>query len=239
MSKENKTACLVIPCFNTGDYLEVCFSGLALCDHLIDVFICIDDGSQDNTAQVLKELKSTYPIILLRHKTNRGYGAAQKTGYAEALRRRFDVAILYHSDGQMDPKQIPIFLQKIEEGYDFVSGSRMLAGGMAKGGMPFYKIVGHHVLTWLPNLLLRTDFKGYGDGYRAYTATFLRQSEFQRMSDSFTFDTEIFLAAHKLEIKWDQIPVPTIYKDEISNLKAIRYGLGILLVSGRYLLRRT
>jgi len=231
--------CLVIPCYNSARHLEECFRDIPAYVHdMIELFICIDDGSTDDTGVILRELQSQYPLKTITHEKNQGYGAAQKSGFEEALRRNCDVAIVFHSDGQMDAEQIPVFLSKIDEGYEFISGSRLLDGGLTKGGMPFHKQVGHHFLTGLSNLFINTSFHGYGDGFRAYHSNFLKKSHFQTLSDHFEFDTEMFLAACLQKTKWAEIPVPTIYQDEVSELNCIKYGLAVVRVLLRYRIGR-
>jgi glycosyltransferase involved in cell wall biosynthesis len=60
--------------------------------------IVVDDCSQDNTAEIAKDLGLTVIV----HHENRGYGGNQKTCYDEALRRHADIIIMIHPDYQYD-----------------------------------------------------------------------------------------------------------------------------------------
>ena len=71
--------------------------------HVDEIFL-IDDCSEDNTAEVAKELGLT----VLSHKTNRGHGGGQKTGYLERIRQDFDAVVLVHGDNQYDPSWPPL-----------------------------------------------------------------------------------------------------------------------------------
>ncbi|WP_022852531.1 glycosyltransferase family 2 protein [Thermodesulfatator atlanticus] len=84
--------------------------------------IIVDDGSQDKTLSILKELKPRYPwlkIIALRK--NFGQSAAFTAGIDHA---QGEVIVTMDGDLQNDPRDIPKLLAKIEEGYDVVSGWR-------------------------------------------------------------------------------------------------------------------
>ena len=84
--------------------------------------IIVDDGSTDGTLARLKELKSTYPwlkIVVLRR--NFGQSAAFTAGIDHASG---EIIVTMDGDLQNDPADIPLLLEKIEEGFDVVSGWR-------------------------------------------------------------------------------------------------------------------
>ncbi|MDQ0922358.1 glycosyltransferase involved in cell wall biosynthesis [Pseudarthrobacter sp. W1I19] len=72
------------------------------------VVLIIDDGSSDNTAQVAATLKAANPgyVEVIQHSSNRGYGAALRTGFREGLRTGFDWVGFCDADGQFDPSDI-------------------------------------------------------------------------------------------------------------------------------------
>jgi glycosyltransferase involved in cell wall biosynthesis len=84
--------------------------------------IAIDDGSRDNSFDVLRQLSDTDPhVVVVRLRRNFGQTAAFAAGFAQA---RGSVVITIDADGQNDPADIPLLLNKMSEGYDIVSGWR-------------------------------------------------------------------------------------------------------------------
>ena len=91
----------------------------------LDVLV-IDDGSVDET---VKQAKISGALVL-KHKLNRGQGAALRTGIEYAKRKKYEVAVFFDADGQMKAEEIPALILPIEKReYDVVLGSRYIAGG--------------------------------------------------------------------------------------------------------------
>ena len=138
---------IIMPAYNTGHVLETTYNDIPKAG--ISEMILVDDGSSDNTVEVAQKLG----ITVVKHAQNRGYGGAQKTGYAEALKHGADIVVMVHSDHQYDPTLTPKFIEPIASGKaDLVTGSRMLEGGALEGGMPLWKYIPNRFLTKLENL---------------------------------------------------------------------------------------
>lgn len=116
---------LVIPIYNEAENIPLLIDAItnSLKDtELIYEIICVDDGSQDGSTNVLKDVSSKNPhvkgIILRR---NYGQTPAMAAGFENATGK---VIITLDGDLQNDPADIPLLLSKLEEGYDLVSGWR-------------------------------------------------------------------------------------------------------------------
>ncbi|MBS3153899.1 glycosyltransferase family 2 protein [Candidatus Woesearchaeota archaeon] len=81
--------------------------------------IFVDDGSKDRSPQILKQLNKEKYIKVYTLKKNMGKATALYVGFQKATK---DIIITMDSDLQDDPKEIPLLVQKIQEGYDFVNG---------------------------------------------------------------------------------------------------------------------
>lgn len=116
---------IVIPLYNETRNIEALYASLTSVIRTIGretEIIFIDDGSIDGTFQSLLNLKKSDDSIRIIHFTrNFGQTAALSAGFDYA---KGDVIITMDGDLQNDPKDIPLLLQKIEEGYDIVSGWR-------------------------------------------------------------------------------------------------------------------
>lgn len=217
---------VIMPAYNTAGILEKTYREIpAGC---VDEIIVVDDGSQDGTSDVARDLGLT----VVRHERNRGYGGAQKTGYAEALKRGADMVVMVHSDNQYDPTLVPQFIEPIQAGRaDAVTGSRILGGDPLKAGMPLWKYIPNRVLTKLENAVLHTNISEFHNGYRAYSRKVLEAVPFTKLSDKFDFDTDIIVQIAMRQFRVAEVPHVTRYRDENSQMsfrQGIRYGLSIL-----------
>jgi len=108
---------VIIPAYNEEEGLRNTLDKINSL-HLFDrfEFIVVDDGSTDQTTFVAQQ----YPVRLLKHETNKGYGAALKTGIRKA---KGEKVIFMDSDGQHDPAFLPKIAQMLQD-YDMVIGER-------------------------------------------------------------------------------------------------------------------
>ena len=199
-----------------------------------DRALLVDDASTDETSSVA--LREGFEVI--RHPSNRGYGANQKTCYVRAALDGADVVVMVHADSQYDPALIGEMAQPIVDGHaDVVIGSRLLEDKAIIGGMPRWKWLGNRLLTAVENRVFRRDYSEYHTGYRAYSVEFLRTVAFLRNSDGFVFDQEIFAQIVHSGARVTELPIPTKYFLEASSVSfavSVDYGLRTLWVLARF-----
>lgn len=197
--------------------------------------LVVDDGSRDDTYAVAKKIATA----AIRHGKNRGYGAAQKTLFHEALRRKCDVVVLLHADGQHDPSEISSLTRPILDGKaDVVIGSRIL-GNPLKGGMPLHRFLGNRALTFLENAVFGVHISDYHTGYRAYSRKALKKINFSKNSDRFDFDSEILVQCIINGFRIAEVPVSTHYRSEKSALNPFSYGMNVMSVLLEYILHKS
>jgi glycosyltransferase involved in cell wall biosynthesis len=114
------------PCYNDsrtiGDLVEEASRQL---QHLTDDYeiIVVNDGSADNSAEVLRALESRVPHLkVVTHPQNRGYGAALRSGFAAATK---EVVFYTDGDAQYDVRELPVLLMLLTDDTDFVNGIKM------------------------------------------------------------------------------------------------------------------
>lgn len=228
---------IIVPAYNVAPVLEKTIQGIPR--GTADQILVINDASTDGTAEVAQRLG----LEIVTHPKNRGYGGVQKTGYQEAIRRGADIVVMVHGDNQYDPSFAPKFVEKIRNGgYDVVTGTRMVLGDVLKQGMPIWKYIPNRILTHLENFVFRTHLTDYHNGYRAFSTAFLKKVPLDLLSENFDFDTDIMIQATIRHAKIAEIPHPTRYQDDnsqMSFLKGVRYGLSILKTILRYILHRS
>jgi 2-polyprenyl-3-methyl-5-hydroxy-6-metoxy-1,4-benzoquinol methylase len=235
LPKRPMKVCVVLPAYNSASTLK---RTLADIPPGIDEIILVDDASQDNTAELARSLG----VKVFVHEKNTGYGGNQKTCYKNALELGADIVVMLHPDYQYDPVAIPKLIEPILSGRaDAVFGSRMMKGGALEGGMPLWKYNANILLTALENVVLGIYLTEYHSGFRAYSAKYLREVNYEANSDSFVFDTEIIVQGVLKHMKFDEVPIRTRYFDEASSIKlwpSIVYGLNILGTLFKFILHK-
>jgi len=84
--------------------------------------LLVDDGSTDRSGEICDQLaKDHHNVRAVHHETNLGRSYAIRTGFQQA---KGDIVIIMDADRQYEPKQIPLFLSKMDEGFDVVTGWR-------------------------------------------------------------------------------------------------------------------
>lgn len=225
-----------MPAYNAARTLERTLAEVP--QGLVDEVVLVDDASQDDTAELARSLGIRHVI---RHEVNRGYGANQKTCYRKALELEADIVIMLHPDYQYSPLLIPAMAGMVDSGlFPAVIASRILGGGALAGGMPLYKYIANRGLTAFQNLCTGAKLSEYHSGYRAFSADVLRQLDLETYSDDFIFDNQMLCGVLAQGWPIGEVTCPTRYFAEASSInfrRSVRYGLGVLGESLKFLLR--
>lgn len=111
---------IIIPCFNTADYVGQCVRSLAVSATREWEFILVNDGSSDHTAEVLEDLQAEFgeqAVFRIIHQENKGLSASRNMAVALASGTYI---CFVDSDDWVEPQYIDTLLQAAEEGYDLV-----------------------------------------------------------------------------------------------------------------------
>ena len=228
---------VVMPAYNAAKTLERTLTEIS--PGVVDHFLLVDDASLDGTLAQAEALG--LPVI--SHDRNLGYGANQKTCYAEALRTGADVVIMLHPDYQYSPRLIGAMAWMVASGeFDMVLASRILGTtGALAGGMPLYKYLANRLLTFIENLLLGVKLSEFHTGYRAYSREVLATLPLEENSNDFVFDNEFIAQAVAFGFRIGEISCPTKYFPEASSIsfrRSVTYGFGVLGTAWKYFLHR-
>jgi glycosyltransferase involved in cell wall biosynthesis len=233
---QNDKVVVVMPAYNAGRTLRMTYEELP--KDTVSLVILVDDGSTDGTLEVARQLG----LEIFVHNRNYGYGANQKTCYAEALRAGADIVVMVHPDYQYDPTLVPQLIEPIVRGEaDVVLGSRLKSGSALAQGMPWWKFIANRFLTLVENHAFGLSLSEYHTGYRGFRREVLETVNFAANSDSFVFDQEIIGQVVAARFRIAEIAVPTRYFPEASTASFIDstiYGLRILSVLFWFTLNR-
>jgi len=231
-----KRVVVVMPAFNAARTLERTVREIPM--DLVDDVVVTDDASSDETVAVARQLG----LRTLVHEQNRGYGANQKTCYAEALRLGADITVMLHPDYQYTPTLLPAMISMLSDGpFDAVLGSRVLGGRALRGGMPPYKYMANRGLSAMQNLLCDAKLSEYHTGYRAFNRPLLESLPILENSDDFVFDNQMLAQILMAGFEIGELSCPAAYFAEASSInfrRSIRYGLGVVLTSLQFFLHR-
>ena len=98
--------------------------------------LVVDDGSKDQTAQIVRGASTKMPVVLIQHPQNMGLGAAMRTGL-KAASLDSDIVVTLDADNSQDPELIRRMVEQLATGYDVVIASRFQPGAQEVGVPPF------------------------------------------------------------------------------------------------------
>ena len=199
-----KTVFIVIPCFNEEKTLEPLVERVLAADTcgLDSEIIIVDDASKDSSLEKASALGDAHAnITVLTHDTNRGKGAAMRTGFENS---KGDIVIVQDADLEYDPGEYPKLLKPIVDGRaDVVYGSRF-SGGDSHRVLYFWHSIGNRFLTLLSNMLTDLNLTDMETCHKVFRRDIL--DRISLVEDRFGFDPEITAKVSHLK------PLPRIYE---------------------------
>lgn len=138
------------------------------------VVVLVDDGSEDGSGDLVRELGSREGFAFAVHEQNRGKGAALSTGLARALELGADVAIVQDADLEYDPAEHEAVLRPILDGRaDAVIGSRFL--GQTHRVLYYWHYVANRAITMFSNMLTNLNLTDVECCFKAFRREVLEQ----------------------------------------------------------------
>jgi dolichol-phosphate mannosyltransferase len=180
-------------------------------DKIVDDLLVVDDGSNDRTREILKQRK----IHHIRHSQREGVGVTIRTAIDYAKQNGFDILAIQAGNDKDRPEEIIRLLKPIiEEGFDFVQGSRYLPGGDL-GNMPIYRrLATQFVHPLLFSLITARRITDSTNGFRAFKLAFLNNPQIQLDQPwlrAYELEPYLFFKAIRLGYKVKEVPVTKIY----------------------------
>ncbi|MFH1858151.1 MAG: glycosyltransferase family 2 protein [Candidatus Omnitrophota bacterium] len=224
-SQESCEVSIVMACYNEAETVGPCvtnaFEALAALGLQGEVIV-IDNASTDGSGAIAAECGAR---VIVEEK--RGYGYAYRRGFREAKGR---MLVMADADGTYDFCDLERMLLPLQDGSDFVIGSR-LRGNMLPGAMPWFKLhFGNRVATGLVNFLFQKKLSDTQSGFRSFRAGSFRDVDFR--GEGMEFATEMIVDAFRKGLRLSEVPITyhprrggvskyKIFQDSFSILRLI------------------
>lgn len=168
--------------------------------------IVVDDGSRDDTAQVVGRLLVGEPNArVITYQPNRGKGYAVRTG---VLAAQGPLAVFLDADLSTPPDEIQNALKYLNQGYDMVIGSRALPDSKIETKAPPLRRLGTAIFNLVKHSLVGLwEFSDTQCGFKAYRSATVRPLYERAVINRFMFDVEILFLAERKKLKVYEMPV--------------------------------
>ncbi|SHN47575.1 glycosyltransferase family 2 protein [Cryptosporangium aurantiacum] len=221
------TVSVVIPTMNEARNIPTVLG--ALPDY-IDEIVLVDANSVDGTVEAALTVR---PDIRVIRQTRRGKGNALAAGFEAATG---DYVVMIDADGSMDPAEIDAFVLELDNGADYVKGSRFVPGGGSDDISPLRR-AGNWGLNTLTNVLFLTRYTDLCYGYNAFRKDAIpsfglpaAHTPESSWGDGFEVETLINIRVARADLAIAE--VPSFEYDRLhgeSNLRTFRDGWRVLV----------
>lgn len=193
---------IIIPCYNEKDTIREIVQSVRAAPVAEKEIIVVDDCSTDGTLEILRSDIASCIDRVIFHDTNKGKGAALRTGIREATG---DVVIMQDADLEYDPREYPLVIEPILQGKaDAVYGSRFM-GGQPHRVLFFWHSLGNKFLTLLSNMFTDLNLTDMETGCKAFRRKVIQAVHIEE--DRFGFEPEITAKVAKMGVRLYEVGI--------------------------------
>jgi glycosyltransferase involved in cell wall biosynthesis len=186
----------------------------------IDEVVLVDAQSTDGTIEAARRVR---PDIVVVEQRSRGKGFALQAGFAAATG---DIIVMLDADGSMHPAEMDRYVALLASGFDFVKGSRFMAGASSVD-ITWLRRIGNNFLLYLTNVIYGTRFTDLCYGYCAFRRELLDRLALS--AAGFEIESQLVVRACINQLRITEVPSLELPRRHgQSNLRAFRDGRRVL-----------
>lgn len=205
---------LVIPAYNESERITASLDKILAYiaqNHWDAEVLVVNDGSRDNTADVVRQYERRSPIVrLLENPGNRGKGYSVRHGMLQA---RGDVLIFSDADLSSPIYESAKLIREIEKGADVAFGSRWLEADTQTERQSILRQIAGRVYNLLLRAILGLNYKDTQCGLKAFTREAAEKVFTRQKIERWGFDPELLFIAKKFGMKMVEVPVEWAHDD--------------------------
>jgi glycosyltransferase involved in cell wall biosynthesis len=214
---------VLVPAYNEAATIEGVLHRVAALPLRTEIVV-VDDGSSDDTPQILERLAGELPALRHARQPNAGKGAAVRRAIAMSTG---EFVVVQDADLEYDPADIPVLLGPLLDGRaDAVYGTR-LRGGKPQRAHLFWHYAGNRFLSLLTNVMFNTTISDMEVGYKAFRGDLVRSLPL--VSDDFRFEPEVTAKILRRGARLYEVPI-SYYGRTYAEGKKITWRDGLLAV---------
>ncbi len=229
---KRKTCSIVIPAYNEEAAIKETVKRVLASNPGAEL-ILVDDGSTDSTWILMEELMAEGDVKAFRHIKNRGKAHALKTGYLQAST---DAIVTIDADLTYRPESIPSLIDKFDQGYDMVIGTRFL-NGFPKNAS-FFKSLANVTGSLIASVILRKRITDLSSGLRVIN----KKVAFMGVeANNLEYEAELTSRVITNRMMYAEVPITVGKRVGASKLKFIKncYLFMKAVIVGKYAEKET
>lgn len=219
---------IVIPAYNEGARIESALERVLSCvaeRHWNAEVLVVDDGSSDNTPEIVQRWMQTHPNLHLIHNDgNRGKGYSVRNGLLQA---QGSIVMFTDADLSSPIEEAELLFAALNDGADVAIGSRWLDKQRQTIHQPLYRRFFGRCFNWVTRKVMGLPYKDTQCGFKAFKRSAAQVIFRLQTIERWGFDPEILFIARKLGYKVVEVPV-TWGHDERSRISYLRDGMKML-----------
>lgn len=200
---------VAMPVYNEAKYVRQSLAQVRLYH---DQILVIDDGSTDDTPNILADCHDCHGVNVIRHTSNLGYGRSLIGAFNWAAANGYDWVITIDCDLQHEPARIPDFIREIEtDQWDIISGSRYLRPDAQDDLPPADRRSINSTVTCIINDLFKLNLTDSFCGFKAQRVSAIQKLQLD--APGYAFPMQYWPRAVYAGLRIKEIPVRLIYND--------------------------
>ena len=204
--EDKRSTYVILPAYNEATRIVPVLEAIAEKGYNM---VIVNDGSSDNTLEVITETKRKYPdqIHIFSLMINRGVGVATQTGFDAVFMFNPKYVVSMDSDGQHSPDDLDNVIRPLVSGE-----AQAVIGVRPLKDMPFTRNFANAVMNLLTKIFYKVDVSDSQTGFRAITVDALRKIDIN--ARGYLISSEFIREVNDNNIPFAEVPIQTIYTPE-------------------------